>query len=1330
MEKLTLVKIQNPFNRRDREVSTLEYEGPTSLKALRDEEFPAGLDVVISVNGRIAPVEEWPLTFVRPSDCVVFTPVIHGGGDSGGKDVLRVVAMIAVALVAPYAAAYLAGFAFSGAGVSALMATGYGMALTGAVMMVGGILVNALLPPAQTQLTNDTTGVSTAYSWSPQTTQQQGLVVPRFYGTTKLTGNIIAANLESDGTNNYIDALISLGLGRYKSITDFKLSDQSTDNYSGVAIETRLGYVTQTPISNFNDTKVEFNMAVKVVNGTPYTYTTVGDDFGGLEVEVMFPSGLWQLDSNNNMTTYSVDYRVEVRQETSPGVYSPWKTVTSQVVDTTLTASTGWSAGYWAGSFGDGFYWLELAHGDTNPYSHYEGEAYSTGNNEWDVVQGYWSWGKMDYQYTASQTVDYATASGNAAASVKKTVTVGAPPKKGKVDIRVTNLTTDQTDTSKYGDDMYITTVREVYVDDFSYPRHALVGIKALASDQLSGSLSFSCMAECAGVLVYNSSNYWQLSASSNPAWVAWDILTQPVIADAVIFDTPWYQSGNTAPATVALRYDGIDPSRLDLAKFKEWADFCDTLVSDGSGGTQKRCTFNGGFDAETTMWEAVMQVCQVGRAILVWNGVNLTVVIDKAASPVQVFTVGNIGIDSFKETFLPQSDRAAEIEIDFIDSTNDYERNKLSVFNTSIATKTNKVNLQFFGIVTPAEAWRAGMYRLYQNQYILRTVDVDVDIDAIACTIGDVVNVQHDVPQWGYGGRVVSAASTTVTLDKEVVISAGKSYSVMIRLSDDSIVEKSITDGAGVYTTLTVSSPFSSVPQKFDIYAFGEVAKVVKPFRVMNISRTQEQKAALGLVEYNASIYNVDTDQPVMPTPDYSALNSLPSVVGLTLDELLLKGADGTLTDNIDVYFSKPSGQYSYAEIWFNSGAGWSYAGDAKDTWFRIPNVLTGKTYTVAVVTVNTLGGKQTIQNSPQASVYTLGKLDPPSDVTGFTAKQNGELVDFNWTHIPDADLWGYEIRQGTAWDSAVTIATGVQQNQYTWQAKLNGTYRFLIKAIDDSGLYGNAATSVDITLAGIDENLNIILSQDEMTKGSPADGTKTNMVYVSGYHSLMIPHTLLDTDVPAYTDLTADITGYKGDITLTAEYITLPIDTLKDGDTWIRIVESLDANETGATDQSYPLRTDLTYTADIDTHITMPVDYAIYYAWSDDNVTYSSWIKYNGTVQENFRYVKVKFAVNLASQTGRFKLLNFLLSFDVPDVDFTIAALSVAASTGTDVLYSTYGKSFYSTPVARGTLINDTVAKVPVISNQSATGCHIDLLNTANSKVSGQVNLDITGY
>ncbi|MEK7075838.1 MAG: hypothetical protein AAB948_03555, partial [Patescibacteria group bacterium] len=349
-------------------------------------------------------------------------------------------------------------------------------------------------------------------------------------------------------------------------------------------------------------------------------------------------------------------------------------------------------------------------------------------------------------------------------------------------------------------------------------------------------------------------------------------------------------------------------------------------------------------------------------------------------------------------------------------------------------------------------------------------------------------------------------------------------------------------------------------------------------------------------------------------------------------------------------------------------------------------------------------------------------------SNVTNFSAKQNGQLVDFNWSHIPDADLWGYEIRMGINWESARIIKDGIQENSFSWPAELNGTYRFLIKAVDESGLYSPAATSVDITLRGIDENLNIILSQDELTKATPADGTKTNFVYVDAYHALMLPHTLTDTDAPAWTDLTAAITNYKGDINVNAEYITNAIDTFKDTDTWLRIQEAIDAIEIGATDQSYPSRTDLIYPDDTDTHVTLPTDFKIYYQFSDDDVTYSAWKQYMGTIQDNYRYAKIKVTVNLASQTGRFKLLNLLLSFDVPDVNKTIADLSIAATTGTDITFSAYGLNLYTTPIVKPFIKNATGSRAPSISNLSASGCHADIFDAANAKVAGTIDMEIS--
>jgi len=1230
-EKITLIKLKNPFIRTDRDLEFIDFMGKT-LTDIRNSHFPHDVDVVISINGQIIQKEQWDIG-PKHGDYIVMSPVLHGGGGGGGgKNILRIIAFIAVAVISAKLAPHLAlAMGLTKGTIAYDLAVGF---ISAGLMTVGGLIVNTLLPPPPLKInTPDAIDFdkSMQYSWNPQTTQQQGIPVPKIYGTMKMTGNIISAFIENIDDQQYLNMLVCLGQGPVSRIYDVKINDQPVENFSGVFVETRAGQLDQTPISHFNDTKTEYNIAVKISSSASYTYQTVGDGFNALEVDITFPNGLWYANDNGGLDAISVSLRIEAR----PFGSSDWATV----AETTITEAKNKQI-------------------------------------------------RRTFKYDV--------------------------PRQGKYEIRVTKLTADR-NSVRYGDEMFLTAVREVYLDDFEYPRHALVGIKTLASDQISGSIRFSCMCDGSLIRVWDGTG-WMVEFNNNPAWVAYDILTQPV------FDNNLN----------VVRYDGIDPSRLDLVKFKEWADFCDELVPDGRGGYEKRITFNGIFDSETSMWEAIMEVCQVGRAMLVWNGTHITVAIDKPSTPVQLFSVGNIGIDSFKETFVSLNDRATEIEIDFINAENNYERDRFSIVRVAETTEAVKSSIQLRGITKPSEAWRAGMYRLLYNQYLTRTIEFEADIDSIACTIGDVVYVQHDVPQWGYGGRIVSATTTTVTVDRKIYIDISKSYKILIRLANDTIVERSIVNPEqnGEYDTFTVLTAFTEIPQQFDVYTFGEVSKVAKPFRITTISRTHEQKATITAVEYNENIYSVDTMQPILPTYDYSASEIYPSVTNLSLKELPIRNSDGSLMNVIDVYFTKPdSGLYAYCEVWYSSGGSFIFAGNSYSDTFRITNVEVNKLYTVAVVTVNKFGNRQPLSEAPTASIYVLGKAAPPSDVTEFKAWQNGQFVNFRWNHIEDADLYGYEIRLGTDWDSARVIATAISQNTYSWQAELNGTYRFLIKAIDDSGNYSLNPASFDITLKGIDEKLNVILSQDEMTKENPADGIKTNFVYIPSYHSLMMPHALTDTDVSAWTDQTSDITNYDGSITLEAEYVTNAIDTYKNTETYIRIQEAISNIDNYITDLSYPDRTDLSYPNDTDQSITAPFIVNFYYSISSDGLTYSNWKPYHGTVQEEFRYVKFKVYAIVSSITTVFKLQNLLLLFDVPDVELKITNFSVSSS-GADVNFADYDVVFYTVPNVTATLLSDTVNKVPVISNKSTTGFHIDLLNTSNQKVSGTVDIAVHGY
>ena len=239
----------------------------------------------------------------------------------------------------------------------------------------------------------------------------------------------------------------------------------------------------------------------------------------------------------------------------------------------------------------------------------------------------------------------------------------------------------------------------------------------------------------------------------ANPGVVTTDIAHGKENGDTVIItDVDGMTEVNNTVYTVANKTaDTYELSGVNTSGYTAY-------TSDGVSSTpERRITFNGGFDTETSVWQAALKVCEIARCVLVWNGIEITIAIDKASTPVQMFAVGNIYQDTFKETFLPQEDRASEIEIHFLDSEQDYKRVPFTIFNTAIGNPSNKISLNLFGINKGSEAWRAGMFRLNMNNLLTRTLEFDVDIDAIGCSIGDVVYVQHDLANWGMpdGDRV-----------------------------------------------------------------------------------------------------------------------------------------------------------------------------------------------------------------------------------------------------------------------------------------------------------------------------------------------------------------------------------------------------------------------------------------------------------------------------------------------------------------------------------------------------------------------------------------------
>lgn len=133
----------------------------------------------------------------------------------------------------------------------------------------------------------------------------------------------------------------------------------------------------------------------------------------------------------------------------------------------------------------------------------------------------------------------------------------------------------------------------------------------------------------------------------------------------------------------------------------------------------------------------------------------------------------------------------------------------------------------------------------------------------------------------------------------------------------------------------------------------------------------------------------------------------------------------------------------------------------------YYIGPVDDGRTYVVQLRAVNVAGVATDWQSHTH---LVLGKSEPPSDVPWLTATQNGNVVNFRWGGITDADRAGYTLKyvpigsEATAWAGWLLISEETKGTYVSNGALPPGSWTVGIKARDTSG-----NESVTITMATV---------------------------------------------------------------------------------------------------------------------------------------------------------------------------------------------------------------------------------------------------------------------
>lgn len=1069
---VTVVFVRNPFDPyQSRSVEHAE-DGKTLTEYVQPyrDKVPFN-ELTVQVNGKIA-VE---FDGIVPKNAFIVVMVTVGKG--GGKNPLQLIASIALSVVAMGVGSVLAGGAFFGAGALGIGAWGLPSFLgAAATMFLGGSLVSKLGPKISVGKYNATESDPT-YSWDGVTTMEgQGNAIALTYGTVKSGGQSIAKYVSNDSNDQVLNWLVCAGEGPLE-ITDIRLNDNPIENYKDVDVEIRPGTNNQEIISNFNDTIETKQLGYEILNNEWRLDEVSGNSAEGLIIDIEFTQGLYHVNDDGSLSTawvqITAQYRLKVEGQ---GDDDGWQALVSSTpyaksnqANATLI-NTNAALGSWTVKVGR----YDVSGSDEDPEYQWQVRVWAPGQKTTGLSglmggsrasiegSGGVNCGPFNFpdkallrnlgsgtQISISVVNDSRISAAQTTAVRRQFRCDNIPAGEYQVRVKV-NARSAATNSTRDGVRCYWSALSAIIYDDFIYPNKALIGLKALASNQLSGNTpTLTFLKTRSTVLVYNPNlpGYEEKDAT-NPAWAAYDFTHL-----ARLLDDP-------RDGTQKIVINGAPAELIMYDRFAEWAAYCDEM------------DLHINIEIATTgeYWNKVnTDIAPVGRGKVLQFGTRFGCIWDHAQEPVQMFTMGNIVSGSFTETYLALKDRADCVELTFNNRDKDYTRDTIVAYGpdydkTEIVNNPTQISMD--GITDYNQAYREAKYQLYCNALLKRSVSFTAQIDAISCMVGDVILVAHDVPQWSYSGRIYTVNnlnSVTVPVDPDGRSWTGD-YSFQYRSQTDVIHTVDVTSITADGDMLIINvQGFDSMdpPQKNDIFALGPRNATSKPFTVTSITRADDYTRKIEAIEYNAAVFDENYD---IPMPDYSfdEATDVQNVINLQANQVAYKDKQGTLRCKMFVSWSLPQGalaDYFSVQLSTNYGSTWTVAATAYGFECEI-DTQPFTEYMVRVITVYQMRQSSGVMIGPIAA----GEDILPPDVTVINAEVVGEGIAetrrFYWKFEypnPD-DIAGFKIKylQGNSlnWNVAYELHTGlVTQQPFETKALRQGVHTVMIKAVDNAG-------------------------------------------------------------------------------------------------------------------------------------------------------------------------------------------------------------------------------------------------------------------------------------
>ena len=598
--------------------------------------------------------------------------------------------------------------------------------------------------------------------------------------------------------------------------------------------------------------------------------------------------------------------------------------------------------------------------------------------------------------------------------------------------VRVVRVTANAA-SSTIVDRTFVDAFTEVVDAKLRYPMSAVVGIKVDASQfQNIPTRSY----DWKGRIIRVPSNYdadsraytgtwdgtFKLSWTDNPAWIFFDLVSNDR-----------YGLGERIPA-----------GWLDKWGLYQIGRYCDELVPDGFGSQEPRFTCNAYLQTAADAFRVLQDLASAFRGMAYWASGSVFAVADMPGDPVYTFTSANVIDGRFNYVGSPLNTRYTVALVSWNDLS-DMGRQKVEYVEDRQALARyglKQVEVSAFGCTSRGQANRVGKWLLLTSRMETRSVSFSVGLDACRVRPGSIIRVadQHLAGR-RIGGRIREATSTVVTVDAELGVRPGDRLTVNLPsgVSETRIISTAVGQGLtadmttftvdtteltadmvglpGTVLILTVTAPFSEVPEAECVWTLESESLSAQRFRVLRVKRSDGLVAEISAIQHEPGKFdNVDFGTRLDPTPITvipPGVQPPPSDVTITSYSVI----DQNYASHTAVFSWKPAASaVAYEVQWRRDNSEWVNLPRTGSTSIEVPNIYAGA-FRCRARALNALDIASIWASSTQTQLD--GILAPPPMVTSLTATALVFAIRLKWglpttpSIIERTEIWYSEAQE-----------------------------------------------------------------------------------------------------------------------------------------------------------------------------------------------------------------------------------------------------------------------------------------------------------------------------